>query len=196
MAGASLDNQDRQLIGAFVGRVAAGIESQRLAQEAAERQAAVETDELRTSLLRAVSHDLRTPLATIEANVSSLLQPDVVWSANEQNNFLQSVEREVHRLTRLVTNLLDAARLESKIVKPRVVDVALDDLVASALETIDSQGRVFDIELADDVPLISTDPDLAERVIANIVSNACRFGPPDQPIRICGGATAKGSSSW
>jgi two-component system sensor histidine kinase KdpD len=192
MAGASLDNQDRQLIGAFVGRVAAGIESQRLAQEAAERQAAVETDELRTSLLRAVSHDLRTPLATIEANVSSLLQPDVVWTANEQNNFLQSVEREVHRLTRLVTNLLDAARLESKIVKPRVVDVALDDLVASALETIDSQGRVFDIELADDIPLISTDPDLAERVIANIVSNACRFGPPDQPIRICGGATGEG----
>jgi two-component system sensor histidine kinase KdpD len=87
---------------------------------------------------------------------------------------------------------LDAARLESKIVKPRVVDVALDDLVASALETIDSQGRVFDIELADDIPLISTDPDLAERVIANIVSNACRFGPPDQPIRICGGATGEG----
>jgi len=192
MVGASLDNQDRQLIGAFVGRVAAGIESQRLAQEAAERRVAIETDELRTSLLRAVSHDLRTPLATIEANVSSLLQPDVTWSANEQNNFLQAVEREVHRLTRLVTNLLDAARLESKIVKPRVVEVALDDLVASALETIDSQGRVFDIDLADDVPLISTDPDLAERVIANIVSNACRFGPPDQPIRICGGATSDG----
>jgi two-component system sensor histidine kinase KdpD len=192
MVGASLDNQDRQLIGAFVGRVAAGIESQRLAQEAAERQAAVETDELRTSLLRAVSHDLRTPLATIEANVSSLLQPDVVWSVSEQNNFLQAVDREVHRLTRLVTNLLDAARLESKIVKPRAVEVALDDLVASALETIDSQGRVFDIDLADDVPLIATDPDLAERVIANIVSNACRFGPPDQPIRICGGATNEG----
>jgi len=192
MVGASLDNQDRQLIGAFVGRVAAGIESQRLAQEAAERRVAIETDELRTSLLRAVSHDLRTPLATIEANVSSLLQPDVTWSVNEQNNFLQAVEREVHRLTRLVTNLLDAARLESKIVKPRVVEVALDDLVASALETIDSQGRVFDIDLADDVPLISTDPDLAERVIANIVSNACRFGPPDQPIRICGGATSDG----
>ena len=192
MAGASLDNQDRQLIGAFVGRVAAGIESQRLAQESAERQAAIETDELRTSLLRAVSHDLRTPLATIEANVSSLLQPDVVWSASEQNNFLQAVNREVHRLTRLVTNLLDAARLESKIVKPRVVEVALDDLVASALETIDSQGRVFDIDLADDVPLVETDPDLAERVIANIVSNACRFGPPDQPIRICGGATSEG----
>jgi two-component system sensor histidine kinase KdpD len=192
MAGASLDNQDRQLIGAFAGRVAASIESQRRAHETAERQAIAETDALRTGLLKAVSHDLRTPLATIEANVSSLLQTDVVWTLNEQHGFLVSVDREVHRLTRLVTNLLDAGRLEANLVTPRMLHVALDDLVASALETIDSHGRVLDIDLPDDLPLIETDPDLAERVIANVVSNACRFGPPDQPIRINGGATGHG----
>jgi two-component system sensor histidine kinase KdpD len=143
-------------------------------------------------LLKAVSHDLRTPLATIEANVSSLLQTDLSWTLNEQHNFLVSVDREVHRLTRLVTNLLDAGRLEANIVTPRLSHVALDDLVASALETIDTHGRVLDIELAEDLPLIVTDPDLVERVIANVISNACRFGPPDQPIRINGGATGNG----
>ncbi|HEY1222832.1 MAG TPA: DUF4118 domain-containing protein, partial [Acidimicrobiales bacterium] len=116
MAGSSLDSQDRQLIAAFAGRVAAGIESQRLAHEAAELQAIAETDALRTGLLKAVSHDLRTPLATIEANVSSLLLSDVVWNQNEQHGFLVAVDREVRRLTRLVTNLLDAGRLEAHLV--------------------------------------------------------------------------------
>lgn len=192
MAGSSLDSQDRQLIAAFAGRVAAGIESQRLAHEAAELQAIAETDALRTGLLKAVSHDLRTPLATIEANVSSLLLNDVVWNQNEQHGFLVAVDREVRRLTRLVTNLLDAGRLEAHLVTPRYLSVALDDLVASALETIDTFGRVLAIDLPDDLPLIETDPDLAQRVIANVVSNACRFGPPDQPIRINGGTTGHG----
>jgi len=62
------------------------------------------------------------------------------------------------------------------IITPRYLHVALDDLVASALETIDTYGRVLAIDLPDDLPLIETDPDLAERVIANVVSNACRFG--------------------
>ncbi len=116
MAGATLDNQDRQLIGAFTGRVAAGLESQRMAHEAAAMQAIAETDALRTGLLRAVSHDLRTPLATIEANVSSLLINDVKWNPLEQHNFLVAADREVKRLTRLVTNLLDAGRLEAHLV--------------------------------------------------------------------------------
>jgi two-component system sensor histidine kinase KdpD len=192
MTGVNLDNQDRQLIGAFVGRVAASLESQRLAHEAAERQVIAETDALRTGLLKAVSHDLRAPLAVIEANVSSLLQSDVSWTSIEQHGFLVSVDREVHRLTRLVTNLLDAGRLEANIVTPRILHVALDDLVASALETIDTYGRVLDIDIADDLPLIATDPDIVERVIANVVSNACRFGPPDQLIRLNGGVTGRG----
>jgi two-component system sensor histidine kinase KdpD len=120
------------------------------------------------------------------------LQTDVAWTSNEQHGFLVAVDREVRRLTRLVTNLLDAGRLEANIITPRYLHVALDDLVASALETIDTYGRVLAIDLPDDLPLIETDPDLAERVIANVVSNACRFGPPDQPIRINGGTTGHG----
>jgi two-component system sensor histidine kinase KdpD len=191
MAEASLDHQDRQLIAAFTGRVAAGLESQRLAHESAAREAVAQVDSLRSGLLRAVSHDLRTPLATIEANVSSLLASDVRWSPFEQHNFLVAADREVHRLTRLVTNLLDAGRLEAKLITPRVYNVALDDVVAGALEATDAQGRVFAIDIPEDLPLIATDPELLERVIANLVSNACRFGPPDQPVRITAGLTGQ-----
>ena len=113
------------------------------------------------------------------------------WSPFEQHNFLVAADREVHRLTRLVTNLLDAGRLEAKLITPRVYNVALDDVVAGALEATDAQGRVFAIDIPEDLPLIATDPELLERVIANLVSNACRFGPPDQPVRITAGLTGQ-----
>jgi two-component system sensor histidine kinase KdpD len=190
LAGAYLDNQDRTMVNAFVGRMAGELRSQRIQQDDARLRALAEADALRTGLLRAVSHDLRTPLATIEANVSSLLQSDVEWSSAEQQKFLTSIEREVHRLTRLVTNLLDAGRLEAGAVTPRSVEVELDDLVASALETIDTRGRTLDIHLPDDLPPLKTDPDLIERVIANVVSNACRFSPSDKPVRIRAGASS------
>lgn len=189
LSGALLDTQDRTMVTAFVTRVAAGLRAQKIQRDAAALRAIAEADALRAGLLRAVSHDLRTPLATIEANVSSLLQSDVTWSTKEQQDFLISIEREVHRLTRLVTNLLDAGRLEAGVVTPRSIDVELDDLVASALETIDTQGRRLEIELHDDVPALKTDPDLYERVVANIVSNACRFSPPDNPVRIRAGVS-------
>lgn len=189
LAGAFLDVQDRTTVSAFVGRVAAGLRSQQIQREAASLRALAETDELRTGLLRAVSHDLRTPLATIEANVSSLLQRDVTWSSEEQQSFLISIEREVHRLTRLITNLLDASRLEAGVVSPREIQVELDDLVASALETIDTQGRRLDIDIPEGLPRLTTDPDLYERVLANVVSNACRFNPEDQSVRIRAGVS-------
>jgi two-component system sensor histidine kinase KdpD len=189
LSGAFLDTQDRTMVTAFVTRLAAGLRAQKIQHEAAALRAIAEADALRTGLLRAVSHDLRTPLATIEANVSSLLQGDVSWSPDEQYAFLTSIEREIHRLTRLVTNLLDAGRLEAGVVSPRSIDVELDDLVASALETIDTQGRRLEINLPDSLPALRTDPDLYERVVANVVANACRFSPPDQPVRIRAGVS-------
>ncbi len=189
LAGTVLDTQDRSMVAAFVARVAAGLRSQEIQHEAAALRALAEADALRTGLLRAVSHDLRTPLATIEANVSSLLQGDVSWSPEEQQVFLTSIEREIHRLTRLVTNLLDAGRLEAGVVTPRSIEVELDDLVASALETIDTQGRRLEINLPEDLPPLRTDPDLYERIVANVVSNACRFSPADLPVRIRAGVS-------
>jgi two-component system sensor histidine kinase KdpD len=150
-------------------------------------QTIADADALRTGLLRSVSHDLRTPLATIGANVSTLLQEDVPWSKDEQRSFLITIDTEVHRLTRLVSNLLDASRLEAGVVHPHVVHVAIDDLVASALATIDTQHRTIDLDIPLDLPLIDTDPDLVERIIANVISNACRFCPSTDAVRISAG---------
>jgi len=188
--GAPVDAHDRAMLTVFAGRVAVGLRSQQVEREASAMRALAEADALRTGLLRAVSHDLRTPLATIEANVSTLLARDVTWSPSDQRAFLTVIEREVHRLTRLVTNLLDAGRLEAGVVTSRSVSVEIDDLVASALETIDTQGRTLRIDIPDTLPSVMTDPDLYERVIANIISNACRFSPPDEPVGIRAGADA------
>jgi len=185
--GESVDPHDRAMLNVFAGRVAVGLRSQQVEREASAMRALAEADALRTSLLRAVSHDLRTPLATIEANVSTLLAQDVTWSAADQRAFLNVIEKEVHRLTRLVTNLLDAGRLEAGVVTSRRVSVEIDDLVASALETIDTQGRTLQIDIPDTLPSVMTDPDLYERVIANIIANACRFGPAEEPVGIRAG---------
>ncbi|MBU6516307.1 MAG: DUF4118 domain-containing protein [Acidobacteria bacterium] len=189
--GTTLDAHDRAMLTVFLGRVAVGLRSQEFEREASAMRALAEADALRTSLLRAVSHDLRTPLATIEANVSTLLAQDITWSPSDQRTFLTVIEREVHRLTRLVTNLLDAGRLEAGVVTSRTVSVEIDDLVASALETIDTLGRTLKIEIPEDLPSVMTDPDLYERVIANIIANACRFSPADQPVTIRAGVDAK-----
>jgi two-component system sensor histidine kinase KdpD len=187
--GAPLVDHERAMVTAFLNRLATGLRAQTAEREANERRTLSETNALRTGLLRAVSHDLRTPLASIEANVSSLLAADVTWSPTDQREILTSVEVEVSRMTRLVTNLLDAGRLEAGVVTPRSLRVELDDLIASALETVDTLGRKLEIEIPTDLPALMTDPDLYERVVANVVANACRFSPLDQAVRICAGAT-------
>ena len=192
LAGAALDSQDRLLIGAFAGRIAAGIESQQLAKDAAALKASAAADALRIGLLRSVSHDLRPALAKIEANVSSLLRINASWTPSEQREFVNAINREVNNLTRLVTNLLDSGRLDARLVAPRSRRVALEGLVNRAIETIETLGRSIEIDIPDDLPMLTTDPDLLERVIANAVSNACEFSPVDQAVRVNAGVTTDG----
>lgn len=192
MAGAELDNQDRQLIAAFAGRIAAGIESQKLAEDSAALKASAERDALRVGLLRAVSHDLRPSLAKIENSVAALLRDNTTWTEHQQREFVRAISRETNSLTRLVTNLLDSGRLEARMVAPRSRRVALAETVSRAIETIDTRGCTLQFELPGDLPFLTTDPDLLERVIANVVSNACEFCPNDQAVRLSAGATATG----
>ncbi len=187
LQGASLDTQDRQLVGAFAARIAAALRSQSIAQDAAQLRAIAEMEALRTDLLRVVSHDLRNPLADIEMKVSSLLHDEAKWSTDKQRQDLVSIEREAQRLTRLVESLNEVGRLEAGVVVPRSTSVTVAQLLADALTTIDKGGRTLDIDLPDDLPMPFTDPDLAERVIANVVGNACRFSPIDRSVRITSG---------
>ncbi|NNN08445.1 MAG: sensor histidine kinase KdpD [Acidimicrobiaceae bacterium] len=183
-----MDNQDRQLIGAFAGRLAAALSSQQLMIEAQEMRTRAETDALRIGLLRSVAHDLKPALANIEAHVVSLRSPSQLNA--EQRVSLASISREVNNLTRLVTNLLDSGRLEAKLIAPRHWRATLGDLVSNALGTVDLKGRRVEVDVPADLPTIITDPDLFERVIVNLVSNADAFSPPELSIRVTAGYTA------
>ena len=192
MAGAKLDNRDRALIGAFAGRIAAGIESQKLVEEAATLKASVERDALRIGLLRTVSHDLRPALAKIESRVTALLRANTEWTEVQRRKYLKEIDTEVNGLTRLVTNLLDSSRLEARVVSPRSRRVLLTDVVERAIETIDTRGRTIALEIDESLSPLTTDPDLLERVIANVVANACEFSPVDREVRLSAGATQSG----
>jgi two-component system sensor histidine kinase KdpD len=188
LSAVELDNQDRQLISAFASRLAAALHSQQLMIDAQEMRTRAETDALRIGLLRSVAHDLKPALASIEASVVSLRSSPQVTA--EQRSLLGAISREVNNLTRLVTNLLDSGRLEAKMIAPRHWRTALGDLVNSALGTLDTKGRHVEVDLSADLPTIITDPDLLERVIINLLTNACSFSPLEQPIRITAGCTA------
>jgi two-component system sensor histidine kinase KdpD len=186
-----LDNQDRQLITALAARLAAALQVQNLMREAKEMKERVETDALRIGLLRSIAHDVRPSLATMEHDVASLLRSPSNQSEGTRAS-LTSLSRELNTLTRVVTNLLDSGRLESKMIAPRNWRVSVAELVRTALGSLDAKGHVLDLDVAVDLPMVTTDPDLLERVITNVVSNALRFSPADQPVRLTAGMTATG----
>ena len=117
--GAALHSDDLRVMSAFLAQVDTALEHRRLRSDAADAAATAEGDRLRTAILRAVSHDLRTPLASIKASVTSLRQTDVEWSTHDRTEFLSTIEEETDRLNQLVGNLLDMSRLESGIVEAR-----------------------------------------------------------------------------
>ena len=164
---------------------------ERLAVAAArawEGQRLTEVDRLRSALLAAVGHDLRTPLAGVKAAVSSLRQPDIAWSEEEQAEFLAQIETSADRLGELVANLLAMSRLQAGVLSVDLSSVALDEVVARAL--LDVHAGEVNVEVPDDLPHAHTDAGLLERVVANLVDNARRFSPPGAPVRVVGVPTA------
>jgi two-component system sensor histidine kinase KdpD len=147
-------------------------ERQQLQLEAAEAAVLFETDRLRTALLRAVSHDLRTPLASIKASVSSLLQDDVDWSPEATIEFLTTIEEETDRLDRVVGNLLDMGRLQAGALQVSSRPVALEEVVPAALTSLSTDTTGVDLEIDETSPRVEADPVLLERALANVVSNA------------------------
>lgn len=183
MAGRKTEARDRLVLGA-VARQAAGLVRQRaLVEEAGRAEAIAKADELRRSLLSAVSHDLRTPLAAAKAAVSSLRSEDVGFSPEDTAELLATVEESVDQLTSLVGNLLDSSRLAAGVVKPELRTVYLEEVVQRALlgisrSTTGYGHRGLDrvkVEVGDAVAL--ADSGLLERVLVNLVDNALRYAP-------------------
>ena len=179
LSGRRLAARDRRVLGA-VARQAAGLVRQReLIEEAGQAEAIARADELRRSLLSAVSHDLRTPLAAAKAAVSSLRSEDVGFSAEDTAELLATVEESVDQLTALVGNLLDSSRLAAGVVRPALRRVYLEEAVQRALlgisrRTTELVDRVK-VDVGDAVAL--ADAGLLERVLVNVIDNALRYAP-------------------
>ncbi len=190
--GPALHADDLGVLHAFVVQLSAALEQRVLRAEAQQAVAAAEGDRLRTAILRAVSHDLRTPLASIKASVTSLMQDDVEWSDHDRDEFLTTIEEETDRLNRMVGNLLDMSRLQSGIVEPGLRAVGLEEVVPRALVSIGgdtaelSRDRVR-VEVGEQLPRVVADPDLLERVVANLVANALVHSGPTEAVRVEGG---------
>ena len=146
-----------------------------------------ETDRLRTALLSAVSHDLRTPLATIKASLTSLLETGVDWTPEQTSSFLQTALEETERLNRLVGHLLDASRVQAGAVHVFYRPVGLDEVVASALTGLRAGTDRVLVDISESLPDVQTDPDLLERVVANLIENALTWSPLDSPVRVSAG---------
>lgn len=183
LAGRKLAARDRRVLSAVAAQAASLIEQRELAAEASRAETIERADELRRSLLSAVSHDLRTPLAAAKASVSSLRTDDVEFSAQDTAELLTSIEESVDQLTAVVGNLLDSSRLAAGAVRPELRRVYLEEIVQRALVSIGQGttglGRSGIDRVAVDVGgrAVLADAGLLERVLANLVDNALRYAP-------------------
>ncbi|MGH4023368.1 MAG: DUF4118 domain-containing protein, partial [Pseudonocardiaceae bacterium] len=182
---------DRAVLEAAAGQAVLSLRQQRAAEQALEAQRHAEATELRTALLSAVGHDLRTPLTSIKAAVSSLRDPELSLSATDTVELLATIEESTDRLSNLVENLLDSSRLATGAVRPQLRAVGYEEVVAHALATLDCSDLVpVDIvDVPDELPPVLGDPGLLERVVANVVDNALRHAA-GAPVQIRASAHA------
>jgi two-component system, OmpR family, sensor histidine kinase KdpD len=183
--------EDRHTLARLAAAAVRTLETQRLSDQAARARELAEVDRVRAALLAAVGHDLRTPLAGIKAAASSLRQPDLPLSAEGRAELLATIEESTDRLDALVDNLLSMSRLQAGALSVDLRPVALDAVVAQALLDTPAlqdtpNGGVVEVDIPDDLPLVRADPGLLERVVANLVANACAASPPGRPIRLHG----------
>ncbi|MDT5067229.1 MAG: two-component system, OmpR family, sensor histidine kinase KdpD [Mycobacterium sp.] len=202
MTGKKLAARDRRVLGAVAKQAAAMVKQRELTEEASKAEAISQADELRRSLLSAVSHDLRTPLAGAKAAVSSLRSDDVGFSAEDTAELLATVEESIDQLTALVGNLLDSSRLAAGVVRPELRRTYLEETVQRALLGISKGVTGFGstgeatrgnapvgldrvkVEVGDAVAM--ADSGLLERVLANLIDNALRYAP-DSVVRVNAG---------
>lgn len=183
LRGAQLSVQDRRVLAAFATHLAVAVERAELTSRAEEARRLEEGNRVRTALLAAVSHDLRTPLAGIKAAVSSLRSPDVRWSPEDEAELLATIEESTDRLHGIVANLLDLSRLQSDAVRPVVDEVGLDDVVSRTVSQM-PRGDRLELRFAPDLPPVLVDAGLLDRVVANLVDNALRHSPATAPVTV------------
>ncbi|MFD9380426.1 ATP-binding protein [Streptomyces sp. NPDC059999] len=186
LTGRVLPAEDRRVLGAFAAQAAVVLDRQRLVDEAEKSRALAEGNRIRTALLAAVSHDLRTPLAGIKASVTSLRSADVEWSEEDRAELLEGIEDGADRLAALIGNLLDMSRLNTGTVVPLIRETDLDEVVPMALGGVPEDS--VDLDIPETLPMIAVDRGLLERAVANIVENAVKYSPHGRPVHVSASA--------
>ncbi len=181
--GRTLPAADRQALEGAARQALLALRQQRATEQAAAARHKAETTELRTALLSAVGHDLRTPLTSIKAAIGSLRDPELHLDRHDTEELLATAEESADRLAGLVDNLLDSSRLATGAVEPNIRPVGYEEVVALAMSGIDDR-RLVEVGVDERVPLVLADAGLLERVVANVVDNALRHGK--------GGSTPEG----
>jgi len=180
--GLLLDPEQRRLLESCASLIALAIERDESVLDAQRALVRMEAEQVRNSLLSCVSHDLRTPLSTIEGTASNLLER----AAGRERDLLQSIVDESRRLTRLVENLLDMARLDAGGIALNRQWHVLEEIVGLALAAVkrDLAGRRVNVDIPDSLPLMSVDALLLEQVFVNLLENAARYSPPGSPLEV------------
>jgi two-component system sensor histidine kinase KdpD len=190
LVGPPLRASERRLLTVIAAQVDAALEHNALTEQAGEVGPLAEADRMRSALLAAVGHDLRRPLAAATAAVSGLQSADIVWSESDRTELLATAQESLESLASLVTNLLDASRLQAGAlaVSPQSLDVA--EVVLPALDELALGPSDVELAIADDLPEVLADPGLLQRVLVNLLDNARRFAPPGVPPRLSASAFA------
>jgi two-component system sensor histidine kinase KdpD len=159
-------------------------ERERLAREALDAEALRRADVIKTALLRAVSHDLRTPLMAISTSAGALARSDLSIDDADREDLLQTILSASVRLDHLVGNLLDLSRLEAGAAQPEPQVVEVEELVAAALDELDESGERVDVSLPDGSTLVRVDAHQIQRVLVNLLENALKYSSPQEPVRL------------
>lgn len=173
--------EDRHLLEVFGTQLASALDRRRLEREAAAAASLAETDALRTAILRAVSHDLRTPLASIKASVTSLLEADIDWSPQDRHEFLAAIDHGADRLNHVIGDLLDASRLEAGAITPDLQPTALEEIIATALAELDTPNASVHVDIDPTLPFVYADSGLLGRAVSNIIANSLAHSPAQHP---------------
>jgi two-component system sensor histidine kinase KdpD len=176
-----------ELLRAFADQLAMAVEARRLRVDAANADLLEEANALRAALLQAVSHDFRTPLATIKASASGLLHTDAEFTDADRRLLLGDIVEAADRLDRMVRDLLDMSRLQVGAVDLSLRAVALEEIVAAALAGTSTTSNQIEVDVPESLPMVLADAALLERAVANMVSNARAWSPAGLPVKIQAG---------
>jgi two-component system, OmpR family, sensor histidine kinase KdpD len=174
----------RRLLPALASLLGVAVDRERLAGEALEAETLRRSDAMKTAVLRAVSHDLRTPLMAILTSASALAREDLELGREDRRELATTILGEAGRLDRLVANLLDLSRLQAGAAQPEPDVWPVDDLVVQALDDVGEASQRVEVTFPDESPAVRADASQIERVLANLIENALKYSPPEEPVHV------------